>query len=229
MTDSRSPRHLLPSPPPRYFPGVKPAALAALILLLLSPPLAAQAVPVAPVPTEGLTGQQVALMPLTLVAADPALESDSLYAPYRDRRTALTWADSVIGEAFTGRAPEVQWVLPPKLRKLARRSPGLVNDPDQMGQAALRAPKMREIHDPLRSSLRNLMAVVGGRVVMVPAALGFALLPGRRVHADLSLVAADTRSGKVLWRSQAAGSGATPDAALHAALASVLPIDPTGP
>ena len=79
---------------------MKPAALAALILLLLSPPLAAQdasAAPVAPVPTEGLTGQQVALMPLTLVATDPALESDSLYAPYRDRRTALTWADSLIG------------------------------------------------------------------------------------------------------------------------------------
>jgi hypothetical protein len=208
---------------------VKPAAFAALILLLLSPPLAAQGAPAAPVPTEGLTGQQVALMPLTLVATDPTLESDSLYAPYRDRRTALLRADSLIGEAFTGRAPEVQWVLPPKLRKVARRSPGLVNDPDQMGQAALRAPKMRDIHDPLRSSLRNLMAVVGGRVVMVPAALGFALLPDRRVHADLSLVAADTRSGKVLWRSQAGGYGATPDAALQAALASVLPIDPTSP
>ena len=168
-------------------------------------------------------------MPLTLVAADPALQSDSLYAPYRDRLTALLWADSLIGDAFVGRAPEVQWVLPPKLRKLARRSPGLVNDPDQMGQAALRAPKMREIHDPLRSSLRNLMAVVGGRVAMVPAALGFAFLPDRQVHADLSLVAADTRSGKVLWRTQAGGSGATPDAALQAALASVLPIDRTSP
>jgi hypothetical protein len=210
---------------------VTPAALAALILLLLSPPLAAQDAPATPVlvPTEGLAGQQVAVMPLTLMAADPTLQSDSLYAPYRDRRTALLWADSLIGEAFAGRAPEVQWVLPPKLRKLARRSPGLVNDPDQMGQAMLRAPKMREIHDPLRSSLRNLMAVVGGRVVMVPAALGFALLPDRRVHADLSLVAADTRSGKVLWRSQAGGYGATPDAALQAALTSVLPIDPTSP
>jgi len=208
---------------------VKPAAFAALILLLLSPPLVAQGAPAVPVPTEALTGQQVAVMPLTLVAADPTLQSDSLYAPYRDRRTALLWADSLIGEAFTGRAPEVQWVLPPKLRKLARRSPGLVNDPDQMGQAALRAPKMREIRDPLRSSLRNLMAVVGGRVVMVPAALGFALLPDRRVHADLSLVAADTRSGKVLWRGQAGGDGATPDVALQAALASVLPIDPSSP
>ena len=220
---------------------MKPAALAAVILLLLSAPLAAQEVPAAPaappapaapatlVPTEGLAGQQVAVMPLTLIAADPALQADSLYAPYRDRRAALLWADSLIGEAFVGRAPEVQWALPPKLRKLARRSPGMVNDPDQMGQAALRAPKMRDIHDPLRSSLRNLMAVVGGRVAMVPAALGFALLPDRRVHADLSLVAADTRSGKVLWRSQAGGYGATPDAALQAALASVLPIDRTSP
>ena len=61
---------------------------------------------------------------ITLVAADPTLQSDTVYAPYRDRRTTLLWADSIIGEAFTGRAPEVRWVLPPELRKLARRSPG---------------------------------------------------------------------------------------------------------
>ena len=39
-------------------------------------------------------------------------------------RTALLWADSLIGEAFTGLAPEVRWVLPAELRKVARRSPG---------------------------------------------------------------------------------------------------------
>ena len=113
-------------------------------------------------------GQNVALMPITLVAPDPALQADTVYAPYRDRRTALMWADSLIGDAFTGRAPEVRWVLPAELRKVARRSPGIVGDPDQMGQAALRSPKLRELPDPLRSSLRNLMAVVGGRVVDGP-------------------------------------------------------------
>ena len=185
--------------------------------------------PVAPVPTEALAGQSVAVMPITLVAADPALQSDTVYAPYRDRRTALLWADSLIGEAFAGRAPEVRWVLPPELRKVARRSPGIVSDPDQMGQAMLRSPKMREVPDPLRSSLRNLMAVVGGRVVMVPASLGFGRQADGRLRADLALVIADTRNGKVLWRSQAVGSGADPREALDAALAAALPLDTGGP
>jgi hypothetical protein len=90
-------------------------------------------------------------MPLTLIAADSTLQADTVYAPYRDRRPALLWSDSLIGEAFTGRAPEVRWVLPATLRKLARRSPGIVGDPDAMGQAALRSPKLRDIPDPLRS------------------------------------------------------------------------------
>lgn len=77
----------------------------------IAPPAPGQQIP--PVPAEALAGQRVAVMPITLVAADPALQSDTIYVPYRDRRTTLLWADSLIGEAFTGRAPEVRWVLPP--------------------------------------------------------------------------------------------------------------------
>jgi len=209
---------------------VKPAFLFILGFFLVGPPLAAQRVPVSlPVPTEALAGQNVALVPLTLVAADPGLQSDSLFAKYQDRRATLLWADSLIGDAFTGRAPEVRWVLPPALRKIARRSPGIVSDPDQMGQAILRAPTLRSVPDPLRASLRNLMALVGGRVAMVPAALGFVRDTSGRVRAELSLVAADTRSGRVLWRSLAVGNGADPDRALQAALVSVLPVTGLGP
>jgi hypothetical protein len=171
-----------------------------------------------------MVGQSVAVMPLTLVAADPELASDSLYLKYQDRRTTLLWADSLIGDALTERAPEVKWVLPPALRKMARRSPGMVGDPDQMGQAMLRSPKLKEIPDQLRAPLRNLMALVGGRVAMVPASLSFGRDTDGKVRADLTLVAADTRAGKILWRSQAVGSGTTPDQALQAALVSVLPI-----
>jgi hypothetical protein len=229
----------LPSAPTVYFPAVKPTLAVILALSSFScaagaqqpapshPVPAGQAAPA--VPTEGLAGQQVAVMPITLVAADPALQSDTVYAPSRDRLTTLLWADSLIGEAFTGRAPEVQWVLPPELRKIARRSPGVVSDPDQMGQAMLRSPKLRDLPDPLRSSLRNLMAVAGGRVVMVPASLGFGRQADGRLRADLSLVLADTRTGKVVWRSQAVGSGADPRQALDAALAGVLPLDTGGP
>jgi hypothetical protein len=224
-----------------YFPAVKPIPTVILALLSFSCAAGAQQpAPVAPappppgelappVPTEALVGQSVAVMPITLIAADPALQSDTIYAPYRDRQTTLLWADSLIGEAFTGRAPEVRWVLPPELRKAARRSPGIVGDPDQMGQAMLRSPKLKDIPDPLRSSLRNLMAVVGGRAVMVPASLGFGRQADGRIRADLTLVVADTRSGKVLWRSPAVGSGADPQAALDAALTAVLPLDTGGP
>ena len=116
-------------------------------------------------------------------------------------------------------------MLPPALRKIARRAPGIVDDPDQMGQALLRSAKMKDVPDPLRASLRNLMAVVGGRVAMVPAALGFDREADGRVRAELSLVAADTRAGKVVWRSVAVGERPTPAAALTAAM-DAAPPDP---
>jgi hypothetical protein len=221
MTESR----LFPTRRSHYLPAVPrhPVVTFAFVLLLATP-LVAQKVPALPVPSQGLAGQQVALVPLTLVATDPAFQSDTIFNAYRDRRATLIWADSVIGEAFVSRSPEVKWVLPPALRKVARRSPGIVGDPDQMGQAMLRAPKLKDVPEPLRASLRNLMAVVGGRVAMVPAALTFTPDSGR-VRASLSLVAADTRAGKIVWRSTALGTGPTPAAALTAALYDILPLE----
>jgi hypothetical protein len=179
--------------------------------------------PVQALSTEPLAGQVIAVLPFTLVVADPALEPDTVYAPYRDHRTALLRSDSLLGEQFQARAPEVNWVFPPQLRKVARRSAGVVNDPDQMGQAILRSPKLTMVPDPLRSSIRSLMAIVGGRMVLAPAALSFSPEPDKSIRADLSLVMADSRSGKVLWRTLAYGRGATPDQALRAAVAAVLP------
>lgn len=173
--------------------------------------------------TQAVAGKTVGVLPLTLVVADPTLQSDTAYSAYRDRRGALQRADSLIAEALVGRGPEVGWVLPPELRKMARRSAGFVPDPDQMGQAVLRSPKVTVIPDPLRSSLRSLLAIADGRLAFVPAALAFSPEPNGQVRADLTLVLADARTGKVLWRSLALGRGASPDGALNAALAAVLP------
>jgi hypothetical protein len=197
-------------------------------LLLLAVPLHAQGKtaappPIRPLATSVLAGQTIAILPITLVVADPALESDSVYARYRDRRTALLRADSLVGEGFQARGPEVNWVLPAKLRKIARRAAGVVDDPDQMGQAILRSPKMVKVPDPLRSSIRSLVALAGGRLALVPAALGFGPEPDGQIRADLTLVLADSRSGKVVWRTLAYGRGATPDQALNAAVAAALP------
>jgi hypothetical protein len=188
------------------------------------PPPPPPSPPVATLSSASFSGQTIAVLPITLVVADPALQSDSTYANYRDHRTALLRADSLVGAQLQTRGPEVTWVLPPQLRKVARRAAGFVEDPDQMGQAILRSPKLTKVPDPLRSSLRSLMALVNGRVALVPASLGFGPESDGRVRADLTLVLADSRTGKVIWRSLAYGRGKSPDEALNAAVAAVLPL-----
>ena len=188
-------------------------------------PTTATTQPISTLPTARISGQTVAILPITLLVADPSLEAESVYAAYTDRRAALARADSLVSEGIVKRAPEVNWVPPRDLRKMARRSAGYLVDPDQMGQAVLRGPKIVVIPDPLRSSLRSLMAVAGGRLALVPAAIGFGPEPDGQIRADLSLVLGDARTGKVVWRSLAYGRGKSPDEALNAAVAAVLPLD----
>jgi hypothetical protein len=205
--------------------------LAAALALLLAPGIvvpaaaAAQAASKPPrgLATEALSGESVALLPLTMVVVDPTLRGDSAIAALGNRQHLLLWADSIVGDAFQGRAPEVNWVLPVRLRQMARRNAGMVPDPDQMGQAILRAPKLTRVPDPLRGSLRSLTAISGGRFAMAPAALGFSRDSAGGFRADLALALADTRRGVVVWRSATFGSGAAPGDALAAAVAAVLP------
>lgn len=179
--------------------------------------------------TDGLAGESVALLPVTLALADAALRHDSAFIALGDHQHLLRWADSVIAEEFRGRAPEVTWLPAPRLRQLARRNPGMVPDPDQMGQAILRAPKLTKIPDPLRSSLRSLIAVTGGRYAMAPAALGFSRDSTGGLRADLALALADGRGGTVVWRSQSFGRGMSLAEALAAAVDAVLPGLGAGP
>ena len=45
-----------------------------------------------------------------------------------------------------------------------------------------------------------------------------------QIRADLTMVLADARSGKVLWRGVSYGRGASPDNAIKAAMAAFLPM-----
>jgi len=49
-------------------------------------------------------------------------------------------------------------------------------------------------------------------------------IPDLAETSDLTMVLADARSGKVVWRSVAYGRGASPDQAIKAAMASLLPV-----
>ncbi len=182
--------------------------------------------PTAPLPTAGLAGQRVALTPLALVAAEDTIHLDALVA---DRRTTLEKCDSIISTLLTSRAPEVSWVGPPELRRVARRAPGIAADPDQMGTPFLRAANVVDVPDPLRYQLRTLMGLVGGRYVLVPPGLVFrrpANRPPDRpavVSAEIAFVLIDSRVGRIGWRTIARGEGDDAWTALTRAVKSLTP------
>jgi hypothetical protein len=179
--------------------------------------------PTAPLPTAGIAGQQVILLPLTLVAAQDSLHWDAALA---DHHATLARADSTVGMLLQTRVPEVTWVLPSELRRVARRAPGIATDPDQMGTALLRFRSLVIVPDPLRNQLRTLAALAGGgSLALVPADLIYKRTPGRPTDgtAELTLVLVDVRTGHVGWRTVARGEGNDPWTALTRAVKGLSP------
>lgn len=195
-------------------------------------------VPTAPLPTAGIAAQQVGVLPLTLVAAEDSLHWETALG---ERRVALAKSDSIIGTLLKERAPEVTWVLPEALRRVARRAPGVAPSPDQMGTAILFRPTKEEpemVPDPLRSELRTLAALTGGgRYALIPAGLTFrraGSAPGSVgaqhagplpvvATAELTVVLVDVRTGRVGFRTIARGDGGDPWTALTRAVKSLTP------
>jgi hypothetical protein len=182
-------------------------------------PNTAAAPETAPLPTAGIAGQEVAVYPLTLLVSEEALEWSEYLQP---RREALDHADSLIAALLTERAPEVVWVLPEALRRAASRAPGMLANPDQMGTALLRSP-LERVPDPLRSQLRTLTGMAGGRHALLPASLVFLSDSGGLGRAELTLAIVDVRTAQVLWRTVASGLGDDPWAATWEALKALVP------
>ncbi|MES2124128.1 MAG: hypothetical protein V4503_05510 [Gemmatimonadota bacterium] len=165
-----------------------------------------------------LAGQAIPVLPITYLVSD-SFAPEGLPA---DNAARLAWADSIVGAALQARGPEVTWILAPELRRVARRAPGMVTDPDRMGQALLRNDRLTRVPDPLRAYLRALSAVTDSRDLFVPASIRF--LPGTSgVRAEATLLLVDSRNGSILWRSHPVGNGATAAAALAAVITHILP------
>lgn len=187
--------------------------------------------PTAPIPVTNVAGQRVMVLPVTL-----ALAADSLHwhGQLPERRATLARADSLIGALLTERAPEVNWVLPPDLRRNAELSAGMVGDPGQLPTATLRYEELEEIPGPLQAQLRNLAAVSGARYGLVPAALLWvptdtaaavrAVVQGTGAGtAELTIVVVDTRLSRIGFRTVARGAGDDPWTALQRAVKAALP------
>ncbi|MBL8985393.1 MAG: hypothetical protein JNJ80_03915 [Gemmatimonadetes bacterium] len=199
-------------------------AAAVALVLGSSSILAAQKKPVTQaLVVASVAGQPVAIIPINMVVVEPTVPTGTMTA---DRPTLKTWTDSLLVEGALSRAPEVKWVPPAELRRISRRGAGLVPDPDQMGQSIMRSWSLTTVPDPLRSNLRKLLAIAGGaRYALIPASLIFKADSTGALAADLSILLADTRTGRVVWRSIAKGSGGTPDQVLGKAVATIFPVE----
>ena len=93
--------------------------------------------------TQAVAGKTVGVLPLTMIVADSALTSSSAYAAYRDRRQALSRADSLIGEALLSRGPEVGWVLPPSYARWPGAPQALSPIPTRWVKPSFAGPSLR--------------------------------------------------------------------------------------
>ncbi len=175
---------------------------------------------------ESLAGQNVPVMPITMILRDTTV-SDSVFL--QPRPVVMGWADSVLAEALILAAPEISWLYGSELNRVARRGAGMLPEPAKMGQAILRSEKMKTVPDPTRSNFRTLAALAGGRFIFVPASVAFGHDSTGTLMATLTAALTDTRTGAVLWHTNAIGRGATPGQALYKTVEYFLPEQSTTP
>ena len=184
-----------------------------------SAPTNDEVAPARPLPVPAMTGVEVVVYPLTMILAEASLGWDGALTP---RDSALQIADSLLAALLAARTPEVTWVYPDELRRVARRAPGLLVDPDRLATAALRH-NLAKIPDPLRSQMRSLTGAAGDRLSLVPASLHFFRAADDVGRAELTVVVVDVRLGDVWWRSVVRGTGPDPWTALREALNTLAP------
>jgi hypothetical protein len=178
------------------------------------------AVPVAPLPTASLGGVQVLLLTVgTVQVGDTVNRLPALEA----RRSALVGtAYAALDSALRRDAREVEWMGLEEQLRAAGRNPTLGVRPERFATVYLSDPELEVIPDPLWGQARTLIAVMGGRFVLVPAAVRLRAT-GDAVTATYLLVMADARSGRVLWRGRLEGRPApTAEAAFAAAAATAI-------
>ena len=112
-------------------------ALAVLGSVLTAPSgLQAQKKPVTqPLLVASITGQPVALLPVTLVIADSTVADSALV---KERVALIRYTDSLIVEGLLTRAPEIEWIVPNDLRRMARRAERMALPSSPAAQACVR-------------------------------------------------------------------------------------------
>jgi len=180
-----------------------------------------QAIGIAPLPVEALTGSSVLLLPVGAMLLN---DSAALDAGLVARRFSLAAAaGSSLDSALRRGAPGVTWVGLAEQRRALRMAPAMGIDPARLETDYLVNPRVESLADPLWGQLRTLIALTGTQTAVAPAGVRLDRR-GDAYAAEYVLVLVDVRQGKVLGRGRMVGPpAATPEAALAAGAAATVP------
>ncbi|HEU4564447.1 MAG TPA: hypothetical protein VFS05_07360 [Gemmatimonadaceae bacterium] len=185
---------------------VRPALvlLVALAAACSSRPAAQPEEQVAPLgahPLAGLAGQQVVVLPVRYLR--PA-DSLGWAAQVGDPRAYLAKVDDEIAFAARDRGAAPTWVWPEEITRLARRNAAYAPDPHNIAADPLRGAQVKRqstvsiLADPLRSQLRQLVALRDARYALVPVELRFEPRGDGTGRAVLHWVVVDARAAQVV-------------------------------
>jgi hypothetical protein len=156
-------------------------------------------------PLERLAGEQMLVLPVQYLTFADSL-GWSQEAP--SSRAYLNTVDEEIAFALAQRGLQGHWTLSPELIKSVARNPGYAPDPRSLAAGEVRWGQKEagwELHEPLASQLRALLALTDARYVLFPVEMRFTGSNGAG-HAMLHLVVIDARRSQVQWSGDLAGA-----------------------
>jgi hypothetical protein len=169
-----------------------PALLSAGALAAQQPPAAAP--PAAP------AGVPVVVLPVQSALPDP---EGTWIGGTGSAEGTIDLLNAEIEFAFGEEEGTAHWALPPAVEARLARNPTIGVDPGRLAyQDLLAAPDSRaQLREPLHTQLRQVAALFGARLVVLPLAVSY-----RERRAVLQLAIIDVRRSAVLWHGPVAGA-----------------------
>jgi hypothetical protein len=187
-------------------------ALIALSTALCASPIVAlsgqQVTPPVPRPLERLAAEQMLVLPVQYVVFADSLGWSQGAPPSRQY---LNTVDDEIAFALTQRGLKGHWTMAPDLVRAVARNQGYAPDPRSLAAQEIRAGTKADewqMHEPLASQLRALIALTDARYILFPVEMRFTGSNGVG-HASLHLVILDARRSQVQWSGDLAGAPET--------------------
>ncbi len=107
--------------------------------------------------------------------------------------------DAELGFALESRGRGVGWVLPPRIREILRRSPGVRAEPGDLPVAVFRQVEVKRVGDPLYGELRRLAALTGADLALLPVEVRYREREAGAGMYEVMVALVYVRSGRVPW------------------------------